>query len=51
MKWLHPVSFEEKVAVDVEVAAVVAIDSLDTQSGHNLPLVKVLVNVAQTWIA
>lgn len=51
VEWLHPVTFEEEVTVDVEIAAIVAIDSLDTESSHDVPLVQVLVNVAQTRIA
>lgn len=51
MEWLHPVTLEEEVAVDVKVAAVVAVDSLHAEGGHDFPLVEVLVNVAQAVVA
>lgn len=41
---LHPITVEQEVAVDVEVAAVVAIDCLYAKSLHNVLLVQVLVN-------
>lgn len=50
VEWLHPVTLEEKIAVNIEVAAVVSIDGLNTKGGHDLPLVEVRVNVAQTRV-
>lgn len=51
MERLHPVTVEQEIPVDIEVAAVVAIDGLHAQSGHDLPFVEVLVDVAQSWVA
>lgn len=51
MEWLHPVALEEEVAVDIKVAAVVAIHRLHSESSHNVSLVEILVNVAQAGIA
>lgn len=50
VEWLHPVAFEEEVAIDIKVAAVVAIDSLNPKSGHNVALVEILVDVAQAGV-
>lgn len=51
VEWLHPVALEKEVPVNVEVAAVVTIDGLNTQGGHDVLLVEVLVNVAQARVA
>ncbi|KAI7408396.1 Carboxypeptidase Y [Hortaea werneckii] len=47
---LHPVALEEEVTVDVEVAAVVAVD-LGTECLHHLWLVEVLLDPVQLVIA
>lgn len=48
---LHPITVEKEVAVDVEVAAVVCVDSLHAKSLHDILLVQVLVNGGKTGIA
>lgn len=48
--WLHPVTVEEEVTVDVEVAGIVAVN-LGTNSLQNLRLVEVLGDVAETLVA
>lgn len=48
---LHPVTLEEEVAVDIKIAAVVTVNSLDAESSHDLPFVEILVNVAQSRVA
>lgn len=48
---LHPVALEKEVTVDVEVAAVVAVDSLDAEGFHDVLLVEVLVDVSETRVA
>lgn len=50
VEWLHPVTLEQEVAVDIEVAAVVAAD-LNTQLGLNLLLVQVLADPAKSRVA
>ena len=47
---LHPVAGEEEVAVDVHVAAVIAVD-LNTKSGLNIVLVEVLRDPAESRVA
>lgn len=51
VEWLHPVALEEEVSVNVEVAAVVAVDRLHAQGIHDVLLVEVLVDVAKAWVA
>lgn len=48
---LHPVTIEQEVAVDVKVAAVVAIDRLNTKGLHNILLVQVLVDGGKARVA
>lgn len=48
---LHPVSVEEEVAVDVKVAAFIAADGLDAKSLHDILLVEIAVDVAQSRVA
>lgn len=48
---LHPVTVEQEVAVDVEVAAVVAIDCLNAKGLHNILLVQVLVDGGKARVA
>lgn len=48
---LHPVAVEEEVAVDIEVTAFVAADGLNAEGLHDILLIEVAVNVAQSRVA
>lgn len=48
---LHPITIEQEIAVDVEVAAVVAIDCLYAKGLHNVLLVQVLVDGGKARVA
>jgi hypothetical protein len=50
VEWLHPVTLEEEVAVDIEVAAVVAAD-FNTQLLHNGLLIEVRADPAKGGVA
>lgn len=50
MEWLHPVALEQEVAIDIEVAALVAVD-LNSQSVLYPFLVQVLADVAEHGVA
>lgn len=50
MEWLHPVALEQKVAVDVKVAAFVARD-LNSKSIHDILLVEIVADPAKSAIA
>lgn len=41
---LHPITVEKEVSVDIEVAAVVAVDCLNAKGLHDILLVQVLVD-------
>ena len=47
---LHPVTLEEEVAVDIEVATVIALN-LDTESVHDILLVEVVADPAKSAVA
>ena len=47
---LHPVTLEEEVAVDIEVAAVVAVN-FDTEGVHDILLVQVIANPTKSAVA
>lgn len=51
MEGLHPITVEQEVAVDVEVAAIVAIDCLYAKGLHNVLLVQVLVDGGKARVA
>jgi len=50
MEWLHPVTLEQEVPVDIEVARIVAAD-FGTESIHDILLVQVLADIAEGRIA
>lgn len=50
VEWLHPVTSEQKVAVDIKVARVVGVD-LDTEGLHHNLLVEVLGDPAESGVA
>ena len=50
MEWLHPVTLEQKIAVNVKVAALIAVN-LHTKSLHDFWFVQVLGNVSWSGIA
>lgn len=50
VEWLHPVSLEKEVAVDIKVAAVIAAD-FDTKLTLDICLVQELANPAECGVA
>ena len=50
VEWFHPITLEQEVAIDIEIAAVVAVD-FDTEALHDVGLVEPLRNVSELAIA
>lgn len=50
MEWLHPVTLEQEVSVDVEVARIIAAD-FSSESVHNIFPVQVLADIAKSRVA
>ncbi len=50
MEWLHPITLEEEIAIDVKIAGVVAID-LHTQRFHDRRLIEPLGNISKLLVA